>query len=88
MEHTHEPVDVEALAVQAADGDAIALDALLVEIQPRVRRICGRMLLYPEDAGDPRAQAAGVTYPYKRAEVAQMTAFQAKAAGDAGADRD
>ncbi len=50
MEQMDEPVDVEALAVQAAAGDAAALDVLLVEIQPRVRRICGRMLLYPEDA--------------------------------------
>jgi RNA polymerase sigma-70 factor, ECF subfamily len=50
VEHTHDPVDVEALAVRAAAGDATALDALLAEIQPRVRRICGRMLLYPEDA--------------------------------------
>jgi RNA polymerase sigma-70 factor (ECF subfamily) len=50
VDHTDDPVDVEALAVQAAAGDAVALDALLVEIQPRVRRICGRMLLYPEDA--------------------------------------
>ncbi len=50
MDHWHDPVDVEALASQAAAGDGAALDALLVEIQPRVRRICGRMLLYPEDA--------------------------------------
>lgn len=50
MEHTDDSVDVEALAARAAAGDATALDALLVEIQPRVRRICGRMLLYPEDA--------------------------------------
>lgn len=50
MDDTHGPVDVEVLAAQAAAGDRGALDALLVEIQPRVRRICGRMLLYPEDA--------------------------------------
>ena len=50
MDHTHDSDDVETLAVRAAAGDATALDALLVEIQPRVRRICGRMLLYPEDA--------------------------------------
>jgi RNA polymerase sigma-70 factor, ECF subfamily len=42
--------DIEALATRAAGGDGAALDSLLVEIQPRVRRICGRMLLYPEDA--------------------------------------
>jgi RNA polymerase sigma-70 factor (ECF subfamily) len=45
-----EPVDLDALARRAADGDAAALDRLLALIQPRVRRICGRMLLYPQDA--------------------------------------
>jgi RNA polymerase sigma-70 factor (ECF subfamily) len=42
--------DLDELAARAAGGDAAALDELLVAIQPRVRRICGRMLLYPEDA--------------------------------------
>ena len=46
---TQEP-DLDELAARAADGDQDALHTLLVEIQPRVRRICGRMLLYPEDA--------------------------------------
>ena len=46
---TDEP-DLDALARRAADGDRGALDELLSAIQPRVRRICGRMLLYPEDA--------------------------------------
>jgi predicted NAD-dependent protein-ADP-ribosyltransferase YbiA (DUF1768 family) len=41
-----------------------------------------QMMLYPESANDPRAQATSVTWPHTRAEVAQMTAFQAKAAGD------
>jgi RNA polymerase sigma-70 factor (ECF subfamily) len=41
---------LDALAAEAAAGDQEALRELLVEIQPRVRRICGRMLLYPEDA--------------------------------------
>ena len=41
---------LDALAARAAQGDQQALDELLSEIQPRVRRICGRMLLYPEDA--------------------------------------
>ncbi len=41
---------LDALAARAAQGDRQALDELLSEIQPRVRRICGRMLLYPEDA--------------------------------------
>jgi len=43
-------VDLDALAARAAAGDKDALDQLLAEIQPRVRRICGRMLLYPQDA--------------------------------------
>jgi RNA polymerase sigma-70 factor (ECF subfamily) len=43
-------VDIDALALRAADGDKDALDDLLVANQPRVRRICGRMLLYPQDA--------------------------------------
>jgi RNA polymerase sigma-70 factor (ECF subfamily) len=44
------PDDLDALAARAAAGDPAALDELLAAIQPRVRRICGRMLLYPEDA--------------------------------------
>ena len=42
--------DLDDLAVRAAAGDRVALEQLLAAIQPRVRRICGRMLLYPEDA--------------------------------------
>lgn len=42
--------NLDALAARAARGDQEALHELLAEIQPRVRRICGRMLLYPEDA--------------------------------------
>ncbi len=42
--------DLDELAARASTGDAQAMDELLVAIQPRVRRICGRMLLYPEDA--------------------------------------
>jgi RNA polymerase sigma-70 factor (ECF subfamily) len=41
---------LDELAARAAEGDQDALHELLTEIQPRVRRICGRMLLYPEDA--------------------------------------
>ncbi|SFI44561.1 RNA polymerase sigma-70 factor, ECF subfamily [Nocardioides psychrotolerans] len=41
---------LEELATRAAAGDRAALEELLAEIQPRVRRICGRMLIYPEDA--------------------------------------
>lgn len=43
-----------------------------------------QMMLYPEGLDDPRAQAALLTWPHTRAEVAQMTAFEAKAAGDIG----
>lgn len=43
-------VDLDDLARRAAGGDAVALDELLSAIQPRVRRICGRMLLFHEDA--------------------------------------
>ena len=53
MEHdrvSDEPVDLDALALRAAGGDEVALEQLLALIQPRVRRICGRMLLYPQDA--------------------------------------
>lgn len=42
--------DLDDLAARAAAGDRLALEDLLAEIQPRVRRICGRMLLFPEDA--------------------------------------
>jgi RNA polymerase sigma-70 factor (ECF subfamily) len=50
VDHGQETVDLDALAARAAQGDQHALHQLLEEIQPRVRRICGRMLLYPEDA--------------------------------------
>jgi RNA polymerase sigma-70 factor (ECF subfamily) len=43
-------IDLEELALRAAAGDRDALEDLLAAIQPRVRRIAGRMLLYPEDA--------------------------------------
>src|SRR5581483_9460332 len=40
-----------------------------------------QMMLYPEGPRDPRAK--GVVWPHTRDEVAQMTAFEAKAAGTA-----
>jgi predicted NAD-dependent protein-ADP-ribosyltransferase YbiA (DUF1768 family) len=43
-----------------------------------------QMMLYPEGPTDARAQATFLNWPHTRAEVAQMTAFEAKAAGDAG----
>jgi predicted NAD-dependent protein-ADP-ribosyltransferase YbiA (DUF1768 family) len=42
-----------------------------------------QMMLYPEDTRDPRANAPGILWPRTRNEVAAMTAFEAKAAGDA-----
>jgi len=47
---TAEADELDALAARAAAGDRAALDELLGQIQPRVRRICGRMLLFHEDA--------------------------------------
>jgi RNA polymerase sigma-70 factor (ECF subfamily) len=41
---------LDRLAARAASGDAAALDDLLVTIEPRVKRIVGRMLLHPQDA--------------------------------------
>src|SRR5215831_19090471 len=43
-----------------------------------------QMMKYPEGADDPRAKFPGLQWKYKRDEVAQMTAFEAKAAGDLG----
>jgi hypothetical protein len=45
-----------------------------------------QMMLYPEGPSDPRAQAAFLKWPFARTEVAAMTAFQAKAAGDIAED--
>jgi len=39
------------------------------------------MMLYPEGPNDPRAKFPAISWKYTRAEVAQMTAFEAKAAG-------
>lgn len=40
-----------------------------------------QMMLYPEGARDPRVTFPDVVWKYTREEVAQMTAFEAKAAG-------
>ena len=40
-----------------------------------------QMMLYPEGPGDRRAKSPGISWPHTRAEVAQMTAFDAKNAG-------
>jgi predicted NAD-dependent protein-ADP-ribosyltransferase YbiA (DUF1768 family) len=41
---------------------------------------------YPEGPDDPRATFPGLTWKYTRDEVAQMTAFDAKSAGDLGSE--
>ena len=45
-----EAVRLEHLAARAAAGESAALEELLALVQPRVRRICSRMLLFSEDA--------------------------------------
>ena len=40
-----------------------------------------QMMLYPEGPSDPRAKVPGITWKHTRADVAQMTAFEAKDAG-------
>jgi predicted NAD-dependent protein-ADP-ribosyltransferase YbiA (DUF1768 family) len=42
-----------------------------------------QMMLYPEGPDDPRARAPQIAWQHSREEVAQMTAFEAKGAGDA-----
>lgn len=42
-----------------------------------------QMMLYPENADDPRAKDPRVKWPNTREQVARMTSFEAKAAGDA-----
>src|SRR5665213_4334044 len=43
-----------------------------------------QMMLYPEGRDDPRAIFPGINWPHTREQVAQMTAFDAKNAGDIG----
>jgi predicted NAD-dependent protein-ADP-ribosyltransferase YbiA (DUF1768 family) len=43
-----------------------------------------QMMLYPEGPSDPRAKFPGIAWTHTRAEVAQMTAFDAKNAGELG----
>jgi predicted NAD-dependent protein-ADP-ribosyltransferase YbiA (DUF1768 family) len=42
-----------------------------------------QMMLYPEGPRDPRTHGPGIAWPHTRADVAQMTAFDAKDAGTA-----
>jgi predicted NAD-dependent protein-ADP-ribosyltransferase YbiA (DUF1768 family) len=41
-----------------------------------------QMMKYPEDTNDPRATFPGLNWTYTRDQVAQLTAFEAKKAGD------
>lgn len=50
MGSVQDDISLEDLARAAAGGDAAALEELLAQIQPRVQRIVGRMLLHPQDA--------------------------------------
>jgi predicted NAD-dependent protein-ADP-ribosyltransferase YbiA (DUF1768 family) len=43
-----------------------------------------QMMLYPEGTDDPREKFPGIAWAHTRAEVSQMTAFDAKNAGDLG----
>ena len=45
-----------------------------------------QMMLYPENASDPRATNPNVTWRYTRAQVSQMASFEAKEAGTLGED--
>jgi hypothetical protein len=40
-----------------------------------------QMMKYPEETDDPRAAFSGLTWPYTREQVAQLTSFEAKRAG-------
>ncbi len=50
MQLTGDDTDLDALAHRASAGDSAALERLLGLVEPRVQRICGRMLLHPQDA--------------------------------------
>src|SRR5438093_1392288 len=41
-----------------------------------------QMMKYPENENDPRAKVPGLNWPYTRDQVAQMTGFEAKRAGN------
>jgi len=43
-----------------------------------------QMMKYPEGPGDPRATFPGIQWAYTREQVAQLTSFDAKHAGDLG----
>lgn len=43
-----------------------------------------QMMKFPESPDDPRATFPGIQWPYTREQVAQLTSFEAKHAGDLG----
>ena len=45
-----------------------------------------QMMKFPEGDDDPRAKFPGLTWPHTREQVSQMTAFEAKRAGDLGSE--
>jgi len=45
-----------------------------------------QMMKYPKSADDPRAKFPGLRWPCTREQVAQMTGFEAKRAGDLGSE--
>jgi predicted NAD-dependent protein-ADP-ribosyltransferase YbiA (DUF1768 family) len=45
-----------------------------------------QMMKFPEGPDDPRAKFAGLEWPFTRDQVAAMTAFDAKHAGDVGSE--
>jgi hypothetical protein len=45
-----------------------------------------QMMLYPDGSGDPRAKYPGLEWQYTRDQVAQMTSFEAKRAGQLAED--
>ena len=45
-----------------------------------------QMMKYPEGPDDPRARFPGLTWPHTRAQVAAMSGFEAKRAGDLGSE--
>jgi hypothetical protein len=87
--------DWEILPQQAGPGEVILSKrhelGLLSNFAPTPFTFRGRryaslegfwqMMLYPEDERDLRASFAGLRWKHTRAQVAQMTAFDAKAAG-------
>jgi endonuclease/exonuclease/phosphatase family metal-dependent hydrolase/predicted NAD-dependent protein-ADP-ribosyltransferase YbiA (DUF1768 family) len=92
--------DWEVLPQEAGPGEVILSKrnelGLLSNFTPTTFTLDGRtyasvegfwqMMLFPEGADDPRASAPGLQWKHTRDQVALMTAFTAKSAGDAAWD--